>query len=294
MAKNPNTHVDFICIGAQKAGTTWLFSRLNELSEFSLPYIKELHYFDRSPIYPSSSFLAEKSPIKRFTNKEWLKLAKKRIPKRFKGLKKVKWFSHYFFSRYDDAFYLSLFKNLEGIKGEITPSYSILNDADVKKMHTLLPNTKIILLLRNPIDRAWSHFRFHLTKQGIQDYSTIDIKYILDFFEKEDQVLRSDYIKTINTYSKYYPKDQFMIGFYDAITENPKELLTDIVSFIGGDTTKIDAECDLQAKDNVSVKFEMPEEVKSYLKNKYTKDLKVLSDKLGSYATQWHNMQSSL
>src|SRR2546423_15689927 len=38
---------DFICIGAQKAGTGWLYEQLRNHPDFWMPPMKELHYFDR-------------------------------------------------------------------------------------------------------------------------------------------------------------------------------------------------------------------------------------------------------
>ena len=38
---------DFLCIGAQKAGTGWLYEQLREHPDFWMPPLKELHYFDR-------------------------------------------------------------------------------------------------------------------------------------------------------------------------------------------------------------------------------------------------------
>ena len=37
---------DFLCIGAQKAGTTWLYDNLKKHPDLGLPDVKELHYFD--------------------------------------------------------------------------------------------------------------------------------------------------------------------------------------------------------------------------------------------------------
>ncbi len=41
--------IDFIGIGAQKSGSSWLFKNLRALPDFSLQEVKEFHYFDRSP-----------------------------------------------------------------------------------------------------------------------------------------------------------------------------------------------------------------------------------------------------
>jgi len=38
---------DFCCIGAQKAGTGWLYEQLRSHPDFWMPPLKELHYFDR-------------------------------------------------------------------------------------------------------------------------------------------------------------------------------------------------------------------------------------------------------
>src|SRR3954463_14128656 len=39
---------DFLCVGAQKAGTGWLYEQLRNHPDFWMPPVKELHYFDRA------------------------------------------------------------------------------------------------------------------------------------------------------------------------------------------------------------------------------------------------------
>ena len=46
-----------------------------------------------------------------------------------------------------------------GLSGEITPAYSILPDQAVKAISEYLPESKIIFLVRNPLDRIWSQIR---------------------------------------------------------------------------------------------------------------------------------------
>ncbi len=38
---------DFLCVGAHKAGSTWLYQQLDSHPDFWMPPIKELHYFDQ-------------------------------------------------------------------------------------------------------------------------------------------------------------------------------------------------------------------------------------------------------
>src|SRR5881296_3927906 len=42
-----NAGPDFICVGPQKGGTSWLYQQLESHPDFWMPPIKELHYFDK-------------------------------------------------------------------------------------------------------------------------------------------------------------------------------------------------------------------------------------------------------
>jgi len=281
--------INFIGIGAQKSGTSWLFNNLKKLPDFSLLPIKELHYFDRHPKYPSSTILFEDSIFKRIKNPAWLFRFKIHFLRtlRLENIGDIKWKLKYFFSKVDNNWYLSLFENLEGLKGEVTPSYSILNQEDIQKMYRLAPNAKLILLLRNPIHRAWSQYRHEWRR--LDDYSTreMDIETIIQFMNSDKQVLRSDYERMIKNYLSVYPRAQILIGFYDALSDNPLQLLEGVVDFIGGNTANIPEYVDLQQKFNVNPKIEMPKEVFEFLKSKYQKPMERLAEKYGNYFSVW-------
>ncbi len=156
-------------------------------------------------------------------------------------------------------------------------------------MHDLIPDVKIIFLLRNPIDRAWSHYKLCLKLYPEIAHEMKSIDYIIEFLNRTTQELRSDYFRTISIYKMYFPANQIMIGFYDAIKDKPEHLLSNIVGFLDGDTSAISRECNLNAKDNVSPEVEMPIEVRQFLESKYMPMLKRLSENFGSYCTKWYD-----
>ena len=288
MRKKPT--INFIGIGVQKSGTSWLFKNLKKLPDFSLLPIKELHYFDRHPKYPfSSTTLYHDSIFKRLRNPDWwfrfriyfLKNLKK---ENFSG---AKWKLKYFFEKANDERYLSFFENLEGLKGEVTPSYSILDKEDIQEMYRLAPDAKLILLLRNPIYRAWSQYLHERRK--IKGYETmeIDTEAAIHFMNSKDQILRSNYERSIENYLSVYPKSQLLIGFFDAIAKQPDELMHIVVDFIGGNTAHISEYLDLKQKFNVNKKTEMPEEVFEFLKEKYRVPIERLASKYGGYFNIW-------
>ncbi|MCH6257171.1 sulfotransferase [Puniceicoccaceae bacterium K14] len=276
---------EFICIGAQKAGTTWLFSRLSSHPEFSMLPIKEIHYFDRSRTYPSPSILSETKLIKRLRNRKYTLEATKEVIQCLKSsnFSRARWWARYYFKNYSDAWYQSLFKNETGITGDITPSYSILNEEDVARMHSVAPDAKILFLMRNPIDRAWSLYRY-LEKFG----NTIDLNNFDAFKEFVDcpgQELRSNYFRTIDLFLRYYDSSQMLLGYYDAIIKQPDALLSVILKHFGAKDSN--NHVDLHQINNKSRQVEMPNEYREYLEHKYRNDLEELARRYGGYPAKW-------
>jgi len=277
-------------IGAQKSGTTWLYYQLKEIPEFDLPPIKEFHYFDRSPTYLSPNKLSETLLIKRIKRKKYLSRTIKTIRFYIKrqNWKLSKFYFKWYLSNYSDHWYLSLFDGFEGYTGEISPGYSILEEEDIKRMYRLIPDAKLILILRNPIDRAWSHFRFMKRKAGPLAAKNVDDKTIIDFLESERQILRSNYIRIIDRYSNIFPKDQILICFYDAIVHSPDELLSEITKFISGEFSIPVSQSELTKVFNKSKEIDCPESIENYLKDKYHSQIKLLAEKYGGYFNKWY------
>ena len=291
--------IDFIGIGAQKAGTTWLYLRLKELPDFSFPYVRDIHYFDKSTEYFSAKTLSEEKVFKRLKNVQWLRNS---LTKVFKNLligniNKAKWLMKWYYMNYTDKWYLSLFSGIDKLTGEFTPSYSFLKVKDIRRIYNIVPNTKIILILRNPIERAWSQFRFkfkskknefHYKPKLKKRYNhSNSLEEIIKFIDSEKQEIRSNYIKTLKNYASIFPKSQILIGFYDAIIDTPDQLLSEVIDFIGGEASYIPLYCKLHQKNNVSPSIDMPDKIYEYLKNKYYLDIKELSDLFGGYCNKW-------
>ncbi|PYV68185.1 MAG: hypothetical protein DMG97_25425 [Acidobacteria bacterium] len=286
-----NQKVDFLGIGAQKAATSWLYQNLRRHPDIWMPPRKELHYFDRSPAYPSSSDLASEHLMDRLFGRE---PHNKGFVNRFvRGLSRgiiekdwnnIDWTLRYFLGTYNDEWYRSLFKCDKGkVTGEITPSYSILGLEDVKHVREMFPELKVILILRNPIERTWSHVRFdwgHLVLDGPGQLDKIR-----KFIDDPNQALRGDYVRTLDIWSSCFPKEQLFIGFYDDIVERPQVVLGNICQFLGVSVFPNDRVVNRRV--NVSRVQDMPKEIQLYLANKYYPELQKLNALLGGPCTAW-------
>jgi len=273
---------DFLCIGAQKSGTTWLYENLKIQPDFEMPPYKELHYFNKI----LTRTLTMRS-LKVFKNRRLLKM---RISDNLKApsIYKLKWDINYLFGKRTDAWYLSLFQRpVSKLAGDISPAYSTLDEPIVRHIRRLFPAIKVIYILRNPINRAWSHAKMdfiRFRKKKIQDLS---IKEIIDHIDSRASILRSDYIRTINIWSRYFNSEQFLICFYDDIESRPGYFLSNILSFLKVEANSVKSSHLLNTKINESVNDKLPPSLRWYLAKKYSPTIHELHKMFGSRVQPW-------
>ncbi len=126
------------------------------------------------------------------------------------------------------TFYRSFFSN-EGIAGEFSPSY--LYEPDVPaRIHVHFPSIKMIACLRNPADRAWSHYRYAIQMHGrLSAYPTFKDAYTADKSLAE----MGRYAEQLERYFKYFQEDQIKIVFYEDLKAKPIETIQSIYRFLG-------------------------------------------------------------
>lgn len=219
VAKKP----DFLCIGASKAGTTWLHEQFMSHADVWVPFVKELHYFDHPNVKRWIHALAQKSIYGTHTRSAILKGM-------YRG--QFLWLYKYLFKERKLEWYHELFPaNSQLTTGEITPSYSRLPEQTIQDFAKLQPDCKIIYILRNPVDRIWSQLnmiRKRRTGQMTDDeiYARINKRH----YEA------SNYLENLAKWERCFPKENIYIGFYDELKSDPIAFLNKIYSFLGVDT----------------------------------------------------------
>ena len=242
MAKTPR-FPDFLCIGAQRAGTSWLYRNLKQQPQIWLPPLKELHYFDTQ--WPSTTSQSNQ------WNRRWLRHARYFLSRLMDPRKafdpESKWLVRYLFQPRSDHWYGSLFPaDAEIIAGEMTPRYATLNEDVVAHIVRLMPRTKIIYILRNPIERTWSAAAMHLEKQRsirIDQASDADIRQALEWTQPQ---IRADYATHIDIWSRHFDKANIFVGFFDDLSDDPTDFLDSIHAFLAIDPSRAAASKDHQ------------------------------------------------
>lgn len=105
--------------------------------------------------------------------------------------------------------------------GEISPSYAMLPSEAFVEMNSLFPGAKFIFIMRDPVDRIWSHVRRwngRSKKRGrTSDEPNVQFAAAL---QKQPFVARSNYHDTIMTLEKVIPQEQIIYLFYERMTSS--------------------------------------------------------------------------
>jgi hypothetical protein len=276
---------DFIGIGAQKAGTTWLHRNLRVHPEIFMPR-KEVHYFDRKINDRSNALsrLLGKRPADqqwRRQTKHWLGLHARTL-----SLSDLLWDLKYYMRTYDDDWYASVFEPSRGrVTGEITPAYSALEPDVVSRVHGLAPEAKIIFMMRNPIERLWSQAVMSFDKVEKGSAGSVSEKRLLWRIERDSYKSLTDYLRTLDTWLQFYSEERIFVGFLEDVHFFPKELLQAVYAFLGVDPSFSPPEP--EKKVHVRSEDSMPSGVAVQLARDYRQQIERLEERFGGYASFW-------
>lgn len=224
-------------IGAQKSGSTWLFDYFRTHPEIYVSSLKEIHYFDE--IYRPDLC---KGYGNRFARSFFDRLARKRDGDAPTGRidlqdlgDRVKMNLH------GDSAYVDFFRKRVPPDSEyfceITPSYSLLREDGFRAVKKLFSRTKIIFIMRDPIDRHYSTLRMAARKWGRND----DEQTFLHLLSTPDTYETGRYDLTISSLLKVFDEQDLFFGFYETLfTDQEIRRLTDFlgIDYLQPDFTK--------------------------------------------------------
>lgn len=190
--------IDFIVIGAQKAGTTALDEYLRKHESLSMGSKKELHFFDRDHNFNGA--LID-------------------------------------YSDYHAHFKKEIQSGV--LRGEVTPAYLYKKEC-VQRIYNYSRNLKLLAILRNPIERAFSHWNMQYNR-GIEcrSFSNCiigeeDYLNTLPYPKRKKYAYldRGFYTEQINNYLNYFDKSQMLFIKYEEYKRSQQDVLNMIFDFL--------------------------------------------------------------
>jgi len=282
---------DFICIGPEKTATTWLFSMLAGHPQVWLPPYKELRFLTEGNLVPEHS-LKNLFFNPHWHNRELRRILVRNTVKMFL-LKKTEgygpfetyaWVLRYMFGKHSFAWYDSLFRNGESLLcGDITPNYYHIPEARIRELHQHNPDTKVLLFVRNPMARAWSHATMNYCQHAGREFEDVaEAEWMLMLDELYDLWIPYDVV--IQRWRKYFPA--MSVCFFDQLKTEPEKFFAEITDFLG-----IDPKLSRKSVGKVvgkGIGKPMPKRIKEHLQAQYGDEMKALAEaRISPYPEQW-------
>lgn len=244
---------DYIIIGAQKSGTSSLHHYLSQHPDVRAPITKEVHFFDGGVDHRFDNFRLG----------PW-------------------WYRSHFPVRVGGSFQT----------GESSPLY-IFDPRVPGRIRTTTPRARLIAILRDPVERAISHY-FHEVRKGRERRSFAQAiseetealaavrasrDYSNPVFRHQSYVTRGLYSEQLSRYLEIFERSQVHVVCSESFFENTESELRRIFRFLHLDSTV--QVTDLRAVNVASNRDEVPDHLVRELKEFFAPHNRALSSLLG-------------
>jgi hypothetical protein len=258
----PQRFPDFMCIGAPRAATTWVHKSLMADPQIYLPKRKEVHFYDEPPKDTGSddSELRWSDPfffdVQRASHLRWYWY-------QYRGAGKC-------------------------LAGDITPLYSTLSAERIAIIRQHMPALKVIYILRNPVERAWSGLRKSAWYQkGKAFLDDKDPEWILRQVMRPEVLVRGDYPRAIENWESVFPREQVLYLFFDDVRSNPDQCLDQLYEFLEMTRPRQTVAQAATKKVNAAPEKNMPDYVKNALRQHYEKQIEAVAARFNRDLSHW-------
>jgi hypothetical protein len=292
----------FVGIGAPRCGTTWTFKMLRLHPGVWIPW-KELHFFDSlDPETQSGYDIADRGF--RFRH-GWHYILRRLALRSIPGAQSIarrdwplfaiqapgyRWSARYLFETASLEWYESLFREgaERGLRcGEITPAYCMLSPAAIEGFARAFPATRVFLLLRDPVEWAWSGLCKDLREEG-RDPARMDDAELIARCPVPNGRSRADFGGNLGRWLGHFPRDRLLIGFYEEIRNEPLAFLERLCAHIGADAPPEPVRRQANARVNSSARgLPMPKAVERYAAERFVGEAETMAELAGGPAKDW-------
>ncbi|NEO31535.1 MAG: sulfotransferase [Symploca sp. SIO3C6] len=192
----------FLIIGVQKAGTTSIYNYLKQHPQVYMSPVKETNFLER----------------------DWENLAPEVINKN--GIDTLEKYSQLFAGVKDEV-----------AIGEASPNYLFHYESASARILRYLPDAKLIAILRNPIERAYSDYLMHIRDAIGAGKSRTLSEQIKSRSNASFTLRKGLYYEQLKYFFDAFGKEQVKVYLYDDFSKKPLDTIQDLYKFIGVDDT---------------------------------------------------------
>lgn len=214
-------------VGAQKAGTSWLYSLLEQSEQFAPGFTKEYHIWDvrTVPVF---------RPLRR-------RLRDIRFGQRKHRRQDLRvWLMENLPTRYFSYFDRLLAADGKTLTADITPAYSALDVATLRRIRAGIVargmTFRCVFIMRDPVKRCLSAFNMHRNQgtgevmEGVR-LGAERTEAFRDYVVSDDARLRTAYEQTLRALGEALPAEETMVLIYEELFR--PETITRLEEFLG-------------------------------------------------------------
>ncbi|MHA1540243.1 MAG: sulfotransferase domain-containing protein [Alphaproteobacteria bacterium] len=183
------------------------------------------------------------------------------------------------------------FAPAQTIKGEITPNYGGLSSDIIAEIFAYQPALKLIYILRNPMDRAWSNVRMQMRHQGL-DPQTCSLQWYENQLTNKHTIHLGDYATHLENWFSFFSKKQMLLIPFEDVKEQPLAVLKKTCTHIDVDPRYYDTVPPAKLltpvkKEPAQISPEIHAKFHPLLQEIYTPKIEALSTFLGRDFNGW-------
>jgi hypothetical protein len=204
---------DFLIIGGNRCGTAALYQYLSEHPSVAAAFHREIHFFERH--------------FRRGTG----------------------WYRAHFPTALERLAVTGL-RGRPLLTGEATTYYSFHPHA-ARRIRALLPEARLIMLVRNPADRAYSQYHQKVRRgyeplafeealaaeaerlSGEREKMLADERYDSFAYRHFSYLARGRYVEQLEAWTALFPRDRLLVLASEDLKRNPSQVLKDTLAFLG-------------------------------------------------------------
>jgi hypothetical protein len=251
---------DFLILGAQKAGTTALYAYLRSHPAIAGPPWKEVSFFDRHYRRGEAWYRGN------FPNKLYLRGIRART-------------------------------GTEPIVGEASPSY-LFHPAAPERVASLVPGARLIALVRNPVDRAYSHYQHEvaLGRESLPFDEALeredermageldrmhDPRYFSHAWWNFTYLARGRYAEQLERWLEHFPRDRLLVVPSDDLLARAAETYRRVLAFLGAPPHDLESYPRIFSRDYESMDADTREKLRAYFAEPNQRLYELLARDLG-------------
>jgi hypothetical protein len=251
---------DFLIVGPQRTGTTWLHAHLRYHPEIMLAEPKELFFFSSLKTPASRRFHSNELAhyLQFFREPLWrVALHQAICVWRYRQLYRPK------------------------IRGEATASYAVLDRDIIAEISALKPNLKVILMIRNPVERAWSHAKKDLVRNRQRRFQDVAPSEFERFFTDPYQLQCAHVTDNIDNWAAFLRQGHLLVALFDDIDVRPEELLLAVMDFLGVRSDRRYVSRQVRERVNPTAASKIPDRYRRFLDELLQDELTRLRERFG-------------